>query len=141
MGADILHHLHHLEVRAAVTRTLQRGHSRGYRGICIRAGGGNDAGRERGVVSAAVLHVEHEHDVQHPCLKLGVLHIRAEQPQEVLRGGKPRRRAVDIHAVVVLVVVVRMVAVHRQHREHRRELEALPDTIVDGIRRNVVVIG
>ena len=122
---DIVHHLHDLDVRAAVLGAFQAGQRRRHHGIGVRPGGGHHPRGEGGVVAAAVLHVQKQRNVQHVGLQRGVFAVGAQHLQQVLGGGKFRLRPVDIHAAVVHIVVVGVVTVHRQHGEHADEFDAL----------------
>ena len=141
MLADILHHLHDHQVRAAVARAFEGAQRRRHRGIGIRARRSDDTGGKGGVVAAAVLGVQQQGHIQHPGLQLGVLHIRPEHPQKVLRRGERGVRAVDIHAAVALIVVIGVVAVDRQHREDAGQLDALAQHVGDAQVRDPGVIG
>ena len=130
--ADVLHHLHHHQVRAAVAGALQGAQCCGQRRVGVGAGGGDHAGGEGGVVAAAVLCVQQQRHVQHAGFQCGVLHVRAQHPQEILGRGKLRVRAVDVHAAILFVVVVGVVAVHRQHGEDACQLDALAQHVGGG---------
>ena len=114
--ADVAHHLHDLDVRAAMLGSLEGGERRCHGGIGVRARGGNDAGRKGRVVAAAVLHMQHERDVEGLGLKLRVVFVRTEHHEDVFRRGEQRVRAVDVHALVVKIVAVGMVAVDAELR-------------------------
>lgn len=62
---DIFDHLGDLYVRAAVLRSFERADARGDSRICVGAARSQHAGGESRVVSAAVLGVEHEADIEH----------------------------------------------------------------------------
>ena len=129
--ADVLHHLHHHQVGAAVARALEGAQRCRHGRIGIGAGGCDHTGGKGGVVAAAVLCMQQQGHIQHPRFQFGVLHIRAQHPQEVLCGGKLGVRTVDVHASVLFVVVVGVVAVHGQHGENARQLDALAQHIGD----------
>ena len=63
---DLVKHMHHLDVGAAVLGPLQAAQRRRNGGVGVGAGGGDDMGGKGGVVAAAVLCVEHQCHVQHP---------------------------------------------------------------------------
>ena len=99
-------------------------------------------GGEGGVVAAAVLRVQHQAQVQNVGLQRGVLAVRSQQGQNVLRGGQVRPGGVDVKAVAVLVVVVGLVGVHRDEREDGNEVDALTHHVGQGdVVRLVVVAG
>ena len=121
----IVHHLHDLDVGAAVLGAFQAAKRRGHHRVGVRPGGGHYAGGEGGVVAAAVLHVQQQRDVQHVGFQVGVLPVGAQHLEQVFGGGKLRPGTVDVHAAVALIIMVGMVAVDRQHGEHADELDAL----------------
>ena len=123
--AHVVHHLHDLDVRAAVLGAFQAAQRRRHYRVCIRPGGSHHAGGKGGVVAAAVFHVQQQRNIQYVCFQVGVLLVGAQHLQQVFGGGKFRPRAVDVHAAVALIVVVGVVAVDRQHREHADQLDAL----------------
>ena len=141
VGADVLHHLHDLDVGAAVLGPLERGHRRGDGGIGVRARGGDHARGEGGVVAAAVLHVQYERGVQHLGLGGGVALVGAQHHQQVFGGGQRGVGAVDDHALHALVVVVGVVAVHRQQREFADQLDTLAQRVGHGGVLGVPVVG
>ena len=83
---DLLELLDNAQVRAAVTRALERGDRRRDSGIGVRAGGGGDAHGKGRVIAAAVLCVQDEAAVEQLGLVVGELAVRADQMQNVLRG-------------------------------------------------------
>ena len=139
--ADVLHHLHHHQVGAAVARAFEGAQRRRHSRVGVCAGGSDHAGGEGRVVAAAVLRVEQQGNIQHAGFQLGIFHIRAQHPQEVFCRGERRIRAVDIHALVVFVVVIGVVAVHRQHGEDACQLDALAQHIGDGKVCSLGVVG
>ena len=98
-------------------------------------------GGEGRVVAAAVLRVEHERHVEHAGLQGGVLAVRAQDAQDVLRRRKLWVGRVDIEALPLVVVVVGLVAVDRQQREERDKLEALAQHVGDADVVGAVVVG
>ena len=64
MRGHVLDHVAGLEVGAAVLGALEGADGRRVGGVGVGAGGGEDARGERGVVAAAVLRVQDEHDVE-----------------------------------------------------------------------------
>ena len=97
--------------------------------------------RKRGIVAAAVLHVQHERQIEHTRLERRILHIRAQHPQQIGGGRQAVRGVMDVHARAALIVVVGMVGVDREHGEHRNEHEALPQHVRQADVVRVLVIG
>ena len=62
--ANVVHHFGRFNVRTAVARTLKRCHRRSECGIRIRARRRNNARGKRGVIAAAVLHVQNKRRIQ-----------------------------------------------------------------------------
>ena len=98
-------------------------------------------GGEGGVVTAAVLGVEDEGQVQDFGLELGILAVRPQDEQNVLRRGEVGLRVVDIQAVAVVIVAVGLVAVDRQKRKQGDELQTLPQHVFSRDIVGVFVIG
>lgn len=88
MRADVLVHRHNLSVGAAVARTLERADGGGISGIRIRCGAGQHTAGERRVVTAAVLGMEHEHDVEQHGLGAGIPVLAAKDLQNRLSRGE-----------------------------------------------------
>ena len=125
MGADIVHHLHDLDVRTAVLGALQAGKRRCNDRVGIRPRRSDHAGGESGVIAAAVLHVQQKSNIQNMGFQRGILLVGAQHLQQVFCRRKLRPRAVDVHAAVIQVVIIGMVAIHRQHGEDTDQLDAL----------------
>ena len=138
----VLKHPHNLDVCAAVLRPLERAERRRDGRIRVRAGGGDDVRRERRVVAAAVLRVEHQRDVEHLRLKRREFLVRAQNAQNVFGGRQLGLWLVNVQAVPVVVVAVRLIAVDREQRENRDELDALAQHVRhrDVVRRVIVGI-
>ncbi len=140
MALDVVHHVHDLQVRAAVLGSLEGRHRCCDDGVGVGSRRGGHAGGERRIVPSAVLHVQNERQIQDGCLQVRVGLVRPEHAQDVLRGGQVGVRAVDVHALVVDVVVVRVVAVHREHGEHADQVDALPEDVLGGVVQRFLVI-
>ena len=97
MRADVLVHRHDLGVGAAMARTLERTDGRGVGGVRVGGRRGQHAAGERGVVTAAVLGMQHEHHVEQHGLVAGERHAAAEHLQDGLGGGKAGRRVRHVH--------------------------------------------
>ena len=137
---QVLEHLIHLDVGAAVLGTLQGSQRRRNCRIGVGAGGGDHMRCKGGVVAAAVLHVQNQRHVQHLCLELGILAVGAQQRKDNLRGGHGGLGVVNVKALVVDVVVVGVIAVHRQQRKYRNQLNTLAQHVADGNIVSVLVI-
>ena len=74
-----------LQVRTAVTRALHRANGRRIRRIRIGVGRAQHVRSKRGVVAAAVFHVNAQHDIQHTCFHLGKLTVGAQHGQNGFR--------------------------------------------------------
>ena len=80
---DVLKHLLDLHVGTAVLGTLEGTQGCSDGGIGIRTGGGNDMGREGGVVAAAVLCMQDQGNIQNLGLKFSILSVRTKQAENV----------------------------------------------------------
>ena len=140
MGADIVHHVHDLDVGAAVLGPLQTGKCRRNNRVGVRPRGSHHTGGEGGVVAAAVLHVQQQGNIQHVGLQIGVLPVGTQHLEQVLGGGKLGPRPVNVHAAVALIVMVGMVSVDRQHGENTDQLDALLQLGLQIALADIVVI-
>ena len=98
-------------------------------------------GGEGGVVSAAVLRVEHQGEVQDLSLQLGILAVRPQAVKDIFRGGKVRLRHMDKQALAVVVMAVGLVAVNRNQREQGDKLQALAQHVGNADVVGVFIIG
>ena len=110
---QVLVHARDLDVGAAVLGALERADAPGVRGVGVGAARGEHARRERGVVAAAVLGVQHEHDVEHARLLRRPLHVVTEHVEHRLGSGQAGQRRVDVHCRRRVLVLAR-----GQVREH-----------------------
>ena len=78
MRADVLVHGDNLGVGATVARALERADSRGVGGIRVGGRRRQHAASEGGVVAAAVLGMQHEHNVEQHRLIAGERHAAAQ---------------------------------------------------------------
>ena len=78
MRADVLVHRHDLGIGTAVARALERADSRGVGGIRVGGRRRQHAASEGGVVAAAVLGMQHEHNVEQHRLIAGERHAAAQ---------------------------------------------------------------
>ena len=135
----VLEHAADLDVRAAVLGAFERAERRRDAGIGVRTRGRHEARGERGVVTAAVLRVDDEREIEHAHFQIGVLAVYAQHVQDVGRGGKRRYGIVYEKAVAVRTVIgVRLIAVYREHGERGYEPQALTQNVVE---RKVVRLG
>ena len=58
-------------------------------------------GGEGGVVAATVFGVQHQAQIQNPGLQRGVLAVRPEKGENVLRGGKLGSGGMDVKALAI----------------------------------------
>ena len=138
---DAVEHLHHLEVGAAVTRTLQRADAPRDGGVGVGARGGQDAGGEGGAVTAAVLGVDDQAQVKEVGLGLGVLLIRAEDAEEVLGGTEVIVGVMEGQGLIEEGVAVDRVGLGRDDGKPRHDLNGLAEHIVQGDFVGVIVVG
>ena len=92
-------------------------------------------GGEGGVVAAAVVRVKNQGNIQHLGLQGGILTVRAQNAQNVLRSGELGVRLVDKQALAVVVVPVGLVAVDGQEGEQGDKLHTLAQDVGD---RNIL---
>ena len=128
---DVVEHLAHFDVRAAVFGSFEGAEGSCDGGICIRSRRGDDVRRESGVVAAAVFRVEHEAHIQRFCFEFRVAFVGTHEAEEVLCGAEFRLRLVNYQAAVRMVVRVNLVAVGGEQRELREQLYALTQDVGD----------
>ena len=138
--ANVVHHFGRFNVRTAVARTLKRCHRRSECGIRIRARRRNNARGKRGVIAAAVLHVQNKRRVQNLRFNRGKRHIGAQHAQQVFRRGKILVGAMDVHAIVIDVMVVSVIRVRRQQGHARNQLNALADYVFHARIHSALII-
>ena len=125
MGFDIPHHLYDLDISTTVLRSLQRRKRCCHYGICIGSGRGYDSGSEGGVITAAMLHMQHQCGIQYFGLQFGILFVGTKHHQQILCCGKLLLRTMYVHTLIIGIVIICMVAVDCQHREHSDQSQTL----------------
>ena len=98
-------------------------------------------GGKAGVVTAAVLHVQDQGDIQDLRLQRRIAAVRAQNVQNILRGGQFGLGLVYVQALSVMVVTVCLIAVDRQHREKGDQLQTLSEYVRQGRVVRPVVVG
>ena len=129
MRTDIIHHLHHHQVRPTMLAPLQRRHRRCDCRIGIRTRGRHYSCGKSRVVTTSMLHMKKQCYVQHSRLQLRIGHIRSEHTQEVFCYRQFRIWSVDIHTGIIGIMIVRMIAIYCQHRKCADQHHALPKDI------------
>ena len=138
MPLHIVEHAHDLDVGAAVLRSFEGAERCCDRGVGVGAGGSHDMGGEGGVVSAAVIGVDHQRKVKHSGFHAGKAAVLAHHMKDVFRRRKMRFRVADQKTLAEMIVPVAAVGIHAQHRKHRDEVEALAQYVGRG---NIIRIG
>ena len=139
-GLEVVLHGDGLEVGAAVLGAFQAGDAAGIGRIRICAAGGEHAGGEGRVVAAAVLGMEHEHDVEHLGFLRGVAHVGAQHPQHGLGRGQAGLGRVDVHAAAGLLLA-RQVAQRRQAGQAAQQLHGHVDLVLGGDEVCILIVG
>ena len=138
---DAVEHLHHLEVGTAVTGALQRADASRDGGVGVGARGGQDAGGEGGAVTAAVLGVDDQAEIQEVRLGLGVFLVRAEDAEEVLGGTEVIVGVMESQGLIEEGVAVDRVGLGGDNGEAGHDLNGLAEHIVQRHLVGVIVIG
>ena len=128
---EIGEHLGHLDVSAAVPRTLERAERRRDRGIGVRAGTCHDVVGERRVVAAAVFGVQDEAEVEDEGFQFRILLVGTNEAENVFRRAQILARLVYDEATVRVVVRVHLIAVGGEQGKLRDELYALSEYVGD----------
>ena len=124
-----------------MTGALQSADAARDGGVGVGARGGQDAGGEGGAVTAAVLGVDHQAEIQEMGLGLGVLLIRAEDAEEVLGGAEVVVGVVEGQRLIEEGVAVDRVGLGRDDGKPRHDLNGLAEHIVQGHLVGIVVVG
>ena len=141
VGLDAVEHLHHLQVGAAVAGSLQSADAAGDGGVGIGTRGGQDAGGKGGAVTAAVLGVNDQAEIQQVSLGLGILLIRAQHAEEVLGGAEVIVGVMEGQGLIEEGITVDRVGLGRHYGKPRHDLDGLAEHIVQGHLVGVIVVG
>ena len=77
------------------------------------------------VITAAMLHMEYQGQIQDSGLKRRIFLIRPEHQKDVLRSGKMFLRIVDIQTLPLIVMSVGLITIYRKHWEHTDKIDTL----------------
>ena len=105
--------------------SFERADARGDSRICVGAARSQHAGGESRVVSAAVLSVEHEADIEHMRLFRSEFFIRSYRIENRLGGAEGLVDRVEIHALVIEVAALDLIGVAHYHWYLREQLYRL----------------
>ena len=141
MSLDVGEHVFHLQVGAAVPGAFQGTQGSRHCRVCIRSGGRYHMGGKGGVVSASVLRVKHQADIQHPGFQLCILAVVPHHPQNVFRCGKLRAGIADHQAFPVVVVLVGVIAVNGNQRHGADQGQGLTQHVGDGNIIRLIIVG
>ena len=78
-------------------------------------------GGKRRVVAAAMLHMQHQRQIQHLGLQIRKMPVRTEHHEKVLRHGQILVGMMDVKAAVLAVVVIGVIAVDSHQRQRANE--------------------
>ena len=96
MGFDIVEHLANLDVRTAMPGALECAHCGGNRRIRIGSRRGNDTGRKRRVVTAAMLGMDNQAPVEQLGFGIGIVAVRPDEVQDISPpSSEPGRDCAD----------------------------------------------
>ena len=138
---DVRHHLAYLVVRAAVTEALQGTDSCGDGGVDIRLRGGKHTRGKCGVVTAAVLCVEHHAKVEQLGFLVRELAILAQGIQNRLRRFVLRLERVEKHGLFIVMAALDLIGIRHDGRHTRNERDALAHVIFEREIVRVVIVG
>ncbi len=141
IGLNLVEHLLHLEVGTAVAGALEGADAAGDGGVGVRSRGGQHARGEGRAVTAAVLGVNDQAEVQEMRLGLGVLLVGTEHAQEVLGGGQVVVRIVQVEGLVEEGVAVDRIGLRSNDRQAGDDLDGLAEHVVQRHIIGVVVVG
>ena len=95
VGDDLLHHLVDADVGTAVLGTLEGADGAADSGVQIGSGRSHNDIGEGGVISSAVICVDHEDRIEDRCLPLRELSVASEHVKDVLRNRVFRSGIMD----------------------------------------------
>ena len=128
---NVRHHLAYLVVRAAVTEALQGADSCGDGGVDIRLRGGKHTRGKCGVVTAAVLCVEHHAKVEQLGFLVRELAILAQGIQNRFRRFVLRLERVEKHGLFIVMAALDLIGIRHDGRHTRNERDALAHVIFE----------
>ena len=137
----LVKHLLCLDVGTAVLGSLQGAERCSHGGVGIRAGGGDYVGRKGGIVSAAVLSVEHQGDIQKLRLQRRELLMLTHDAEQVFCCGQLRLRIMDVKPPVLHVVTVGQIGVSGDQRYICDQLDGLTQNVGYGQIVRLRVVG
>ena len=112
-----LEHLTDLDIRTAVLGSFERTYSRRVCRIRVCSRGGQDAAGKCRVITAAVLCVEHKHNVEQFCLLIGELSVGTERRKYHLCSRMTLYKRVHYHALVVVGAALYLISGYHNVRE------------------------
>ena len=134
-------HLHHLDIRPAVTVPLEGADSGRNSGIGIGPGGGHHARGKGGIVAAAVFCMKHQTQVEQVRFLFGILIVNAQSVENRLRGVVGRVERMKIHRLLVIMAALYLVGVDHNGRQRGDQADGLADQIFYGAVFRIRIIG
>ena len=128
---DVGKHLCDLDVCTAVAGTFQGAEGSRHCRIGIGARRGDNMVCKGRVVTAAVLGMQDQCDVEDARFQLGILFIAAEHQKDVFRHRAAVTGIIDVERMSFDKVVVGMVGIQGDHRQYRDQLQTLRHNIGD----------
>ena len=138
---DVVHHLAHLVIGAAVTIALEGADGRRDGGVDIRVRRRKHASRERRVVAAAVLRMEHHAQVEQLGFLAGEAPVLADGIQDGFRRVMLRLERVEKHGLLIEMTALHLIGVGHDGRHTGNKRNALAHIVFEGEIIGVVVVG
>ena len=98
-------------------------------------------GRKRGVITAAVLCMDHQAFIQNPCLQIRVCAVISEHPENVLRRGEIFARIADNQRPVIVIMLIGVIIIHGNQGHDPDQEQRLAQNIRDRCIVRSFVIG
>ena len=142
VGDDLLHHLVDADIGTAVLRALQRADRTADCGIQICAGRTDDDIGEGGVISAAVVRMDHEDRIEDRGLLLRELSVGPEHVENILGDRVIRPGVVDDQRLPVKVMHLGKIGIASDGRDLGHQIDPLEQCLIGilGIRILCVII-
>ena len=78
-----------------------------------------------GVVTAAMLHMQNQRNIQYLSFQRRIFTVRTQNMQDVFGIGQLKLGLMDIETFPVMVVIVSLIAIDGEHREQGDQLQTL----------------
>ena len=132
--------MHDLQVRAAVLGAFQRADGRRDGRIGVGAGAGQHAAGEGRAVTAAVIRMDQQAEIQQPRLLMGELLVGAVGAQNMFGCALALGGQVEVHTAAVVDAALDLVGVDHHRGQLGNQVDALAQDVGQAVILGVLVI-